>query len=126
MKKPNYFKLSKRTALALMNKVLPVTAKQLQGGEAAPGVYRYTAQVGCFEIRCENDRYSHAGRFAVVVHDCEGGAAIKMFFHPETLNRDFGAEQAEKDAESREARVIWAQTMGREMAHKLIDQYLGE
>ena len=36
MKKPNYLKLSKRTALALMNKVLPVTAKQLQGGEAAP------------------------------------------------------------------------------------------
>lgn len=41
----------------------------------------------------------------------------------EYLNRDYVAEQAEKEEAAREARKDWVQSMGLEMAHKLVDRY---
>ena len=46
-----------------------------------------------------------------------------MYFHPDTLNRDFGAEEAEKEDDRRMLRQEWAQRVGREKAHKFVDQY---
>ena len=43
----------------------------------------------------------------------------------EPLNRDYVAEQAEKEAEAKQARKEWVWAMGKEMAHRLVDQYWG-
>lgn len=43
----------------------------------------------------------------------------------EYLNRDYVAEQAEKEAEAKQARKEWVWAMGKEMAHRLVDQYWG-
>ena len=39
------------------------------------------------------------------------------------MNRDYVAEDAEKEDESKQARKEWVQALGPELAHKLIDQY---
>lgn len=41
------------------------------------------------------------------------------------LERDYVAEQAEKEDEAKQARKEWVWAMGKEMAHRLVDQYWG-
>lgn len=43
----------------------------------------------------------------------------------EIPERDYVAEQAEKEDEAKQARKEWVWAMGKEMAHKLVDQYWG-
>ena len=42
---------------------------------------------------------------------------IIRYYYPDTLNRDYVAEQAEKEAEAKQARKEWVWAMGKEMAH---------
>jgi hypothetical protein len=37
----------------------------------------------------------------------------------------YAMEQAEKEAEAKQARKEWVWAMGKEMAHRLVDQYWG-
>ena len=53
----------------------------------------------------------------------DGGTPIVRYYHPDTLNRDHAAEDAEKEADAKQARKEWVQTLGPELAHKLVDQY---
>lgn len=55
----------------------------------------------------------------------DGENQIIQYFHPDTLNRDYVAERAEKEDAAREARENWVQMIGVKMAHKLVDQYWG-
>ena len=55
----------------------------------------------------------------------DGGTPIIRYYYPDTLNRDYVAEQAEKEAEAKQARKEWVWAMGKEMAHRLVDQYWG-
>ena len=52
-------------------------------------------------------------------------ALLSAITHPDTLNRDYVAEQAEKEDEAKQARKEWVWVVGKEMAHKLVDQYWG-
>lgn len=54
-----------------------------------------------------------------------GEPPIVRYYHPDTLNRDHVAEDAEKEADAKQARKEWVWAMGKEMAHKLVDQYWG-
>ncbi len=53
----------------------------------------------------------------------DGENQIIQYYHPDTLNRDYVAEQAEKEEAAREARKDWVQSIGLEIAHKLVDRY---
>lgn len=75
------------------------------------------------EIRCENDWFNHNGRIKLTIANVDGGTPIVRYYHPDTLNRDYVAEQAEKEDEAKQARKDWVQTLGPELAHKLVDQY---
>lgn len=77
------------------------------------------------EIRCENDWFNHNGRIKLTIANVDGGTPIIRYYHPDTLNRDYVAEQAEKEDEAKQARKEWVQTLGPELAHKLVDQYWG-
>lgn len=114
-------KLTKKTAKEIIGKALGI--RDISGCKVAPGVYRYTASIGCLEIMCENDWLNHNGRYKLTISDPEGGSAIKMYFHPDTMNRDFGEEQADKDDERQVARRNWVQSIGKERAHALVDKY---
>lgn len=79
--------------------------------------------LGGLSIKVENDRYTHVGRYGLKIHDCSGGTVMTMLFHPETLNRDFGAEDAEKCDAAQRTRREWVQSHGPDYCHKMVDRY---
>ncbi len=115
-------KLSRMTATRLMVQVIGPGVKPLLS-EPGAGATVYKAERGCLEICCENDWYNHNGRIRLTITDGIGGNQIRMYFHPDTLNRDFEAEDAEKEDDRREARLKWVSEIGKDLAHKLVDRY---
>ena len=98
-----------------------------QAGSHPPDVAIFKASTGPegLEIRCENDWFNHNGRIKLTIANVDGGSPIIRYYHPDTLNRDYVAEQAEKEDEAKQARKEWVWVVGKEMAHKLVDQYWG-
>lgn len=90
-----------------------------------PDVAIFKASTGPegLEIRCENDWFNHNGRIKLTIANVDGGTPIVRYYHPDTLNRDHVAEDAEKEDEAKQARKEWVWAMGKELAHKLVDQY---
>lgn len=119
----NPVKLTKKTAWQLISRIHP--RLNITKDAAPPEVAIFRASTGPegLEIRCENDWFTRNGRIKLTLIDGIGGNQIIQYFHPETMNRDFGAEQAEKDDAAKQARKDWVQMVGRDMAHKLVDHY---
>jgi len=124
MRKSKAVKLTRKTAVGLIRSVVPVSPKAIEGGAQAPGAVIYTVQTGALDVTCSNDWYTCNGRIQLIVADRMGGGSIRLYFHPETLNRDYVAEEADRQDDRREARITWAQSVGKERAHKFVDQYL--
>lgn len=118
-------KLTKRVAWELISRIHP--RLNIQKEITPPDVAIFKASTGPegLEIRCENDWFNHNGRIKLTIGNVDGGTPIIRYYHPDTLNRDYVAEQAEKEAEAKQARKEWVWAMGKEMAHKLVDQYWG-
>ena len=118
-------KLAKRVAWELISRIHP--RLNIQKEITPPDVAIFKASTGPegLEIRCENDWSNHNGRIKLTIGNVDGGTPIIRYYHPDTLNRDYVAEQAEKEAEAKQARKEWVWAMGKEMAHKLVDQYWG-
>lgn len=123
MKPRKNIRLTRKTAVELICATIPIPKNSIQGGGKAPGVFIYTAAFGGLSVNCTNDWYRGNGRIELTISDDWGGNIIRMYFHPDTLNRDFGAEEAEKEDDRRVLRQEWAQRVGREKAHKCVDQY---
>ena len=116
-------KLTQKLARMLISREIGVPARNLEKIAAPDGVYAYRMDMGGLSLRVENDRYTHAGRYGLTIHDRFGGTVVVMLFHPETLNRDFGAEDAEKFDAAQQARRDWVQSHGPEYCHKIVDRY---
>lgn len=71
------------------------------------------------------DCHIRRGGFLFDVHiaNVDGGTPIVRYYHPDALNRDHVAEDAEKEDEAKQAQKEWVWAMGKELAHKLVDQY---
>ena len=118
-------KLTKRTAWELISRIFP--RLNISKDTTPPDVAIFRASTGPegLEIRCENDWFNHNGRIKLTISNVDGGTPIVRYYHPDTLNRDHVAEDAEKEADAKQARKEWVWAMGKEMAHKLVDQYWG-
>ncbi len=114
-------KLTRKTAAEIIGKVS--TGLKVIGGEHGPDVYRYEAVCGLLLIRCENDWYDHNGRFKLTLSISEAGDPLTLYFYPETLERDYDTEQAERKKLRKEDRIHWAQLIGPELAHKAVNEY---
>ena len=118
-------KLNKRKAWELISRIQPrLNIKQ----EATPpdvAIFKASTGPEGLEIRCENDWSNYNGRIKLTIANVDGGTPIIRYYHPDTLNRDYVAEDAEKEDEAKQARKDWVQTLGPELAHKLVDQYWG-
>lgn len=114
-------KLTKKTAWELISRIHP--RLNISKDSTPPDVAIFRASTGPegLEIRCENDWFNYNGRIKLTISD--GGNTIIQYYHPDTLNRDFVAEQADKEDDAKQARKDWVQAMGLEMAHKLVDRY---
>lgn len=116
-------KLTQKLARMLITREIGIPARNLEKIAAPDGVYAYRVNMGGLVITVENDRYTHAGRYGLNIHDRFGGAVMTMLFHPETLNRDFGAEDADKSDAAQQARRDWVQSHGPDYCHKMVDSY---
>lgn len=116
-------KLTKRMAAELIYRIYP--RLNIRKDTTTPDVAIFTAHTGMegLEIRCENDWLNHNGRIKLTIANVDGGTPIIRYYHPDTLKRDYVAEQAEAEETARESRRDWVQMIGRDMAHKLVDQY---
>lgn len=116
-------RLTQKLARTLITREIGVSARNLEKIAAPDGVYAYEMSLGGLSIKVENDRYTHAGRYGLKIHDRSGGTVMTMLFHPETLNRDFGAEDAEKSGTEQRTRREWVQSHGSDYCHKMVDRY---
>lgn len=117
-------KLTKKTAAKLIGKICPKLSIYRDNTPQEVAIYRaYTGPEG-LEIVCENDWYNHNGKIKLTIRDCT--AWIIQYYNPETLERDFAAEDTEKEDADKESRVRWVFDIGPEMAHKMVDQYWEE
>ena len=116
--------LTKRVAWELISRIHTELNIKKEVTPSDVAIYKATTGPEGLEIRCENDWFNRNGRIKLTISDVEGGTPIIRYYHPDTLNRDYVAEQAEKEAEAKAARMEWVQMMGPELAHKLVDQYM--
>ena len=114
-------KLTKKTASELIGRICPRLNINKDNTPPEVAIFRATTGPKGLEIKCENDWYNHDGRIKLTISD--GGTSITRYYNPETLERDFAVEEAEKEKEASEARKNWVGEVGREMAHKMVDRY---
>lgn len=117
-------KLTRKTAEKLIGKVS--TGLKITGGDVGTDMYRYEAICGLLMIRCENDWYDHNGRYRLSLFIASDGTPVTLFFYPDTLQRDYDTEQAERKKLRKEDRRIWAQLVGPDIAHREIDRLCAE
>lgn len=120
-------KLTKKTATMLIRRFFPVSLNLTCQKSEDGGAVRFTASTGPegLEIVCENDWFNHNGCIRLTISDPSGGSCLTMYFSPNTFERDYSAEEYDKRESAREARETWVAEVGRDMAHKLVDQYWG-
>lgn len=90
-------KLTMKIARALISDAIPLPAKAITKDETERGVEIYRASTALFEITCENDWYSRNGRYSLTITDRDGGQLIRMYFKPDTLERDYDAERRDRE-----------------------------
>lgn len=95
MKHPN-IKLTRAVAARLIGQVTGGCPKLIREGND-PDAVIYAASTDFLTLRCENDWYEHNGRIRLTLLDRLGGSSMFMYFDPRTLERDFRAEDAEKE-----------------------------
>lgn len=115
--------LTKRTAVQLIWRIYPQLSVRQDPTPPDVAIFRASTGPEGLKIQCENDWASHNGRIKLTITEAVGGGIIIRYYHPDTLNRDFVAEQAEAEETASESRRDWVQMIGRDTAHKLVDQY---
>ncbi len=118
-------KLTQKTATMLIQRVIPMSPKLISGPKGNNGAVIFTAPVGLegLEIKAENDWFTHNGCIKLTISDTGGGNCLTMYFSPNTFQRDYLAEDFDKNEAAADARKRWVQEVGREQAHKLVDLY---
>lgn len=116
-------KLTKRAAWELISRIYPRLNIKKESTLPDVAIFKATTGPEGLEIRCENDWFNHNGRIKLTISNVDGGTPIVRYYRPNTLNRDFVAEQAEREDDVKQSRKEWVQALGPELAHKLVDQY---
>ena len=119
-------KLTKRKAWELISRIQPRLNIKQEATPSDVAIFKASTGPEGLEIRCENDWFNHNGRIKLTIGNVDGGTPIIRYYYPDTLNRDYVAEQAEKEAEAKQARKEWVWAMGKEMAHIQLDTVLNE
>ena len=88
-------KLTKKTALTLIQRVIPMSPKLISGPTGNNGAVIFSAPVGPegLEIKVENDWFTRNGCIKLTISDNSGGNCLTMYFSPNTFERDFSAEE---------------------------------
>lgn len=104
-------KLTKRKAWELISRIQPRLNIKQEATPSDVAIFKASTGPEGLEIRCENDWFNHNGRIKLTIGNVDGGTPIIRYYYPDTLNRDYVAEQAEKEAEAKQARKEWVWAM---------------
>lgn len=114
-------KLTKKTAAELIGRICPKLPITKDDTPPYVQIYRaYTGPMGLM-IVCENDWMLCDNRIRLTISAC--GQSIVQFYNPDTLDRDFAAEDKYLSDTASEARMIWVNDIGQQKAHELVDRY---
>lgn len=86
------FRLTRKTAMELVEREVGVNANKLRRQAAGEGVCTYFMHLGRFLLEVSNDWYTENGRIALCVSSDMG--AIWHLYDPKTLEEDITAEEA--------------------------------
>ena len=121
-------KLTKKTALMLIQRVIPMSPKLISGPTGNNGAVIFTAPVGPegLEIKVENDWFTHNGCIKVTVHDTSGGSCLTMYFSPNTFERDYSVDQLEIRFQFEEERLGQGKPINTREFHRALKEKLKE
>lgn len=89
-------KLTKRKAWELISRIQPRLNIKQEATPSDVAIFKASTGPEGLEIRCENDWFNHNGRIKLTIGNVDGGTPIIRYYYPDTLNRDYVAEQAER------------------------------
>lgn len=117
-------KLTMAAASRLARGVFP--GIKLERDKTVPDVAIYRGSTGPdgLSVRIENDWLRHDGMIHMIVSDFGGGMGhMERIYDPDTMERNYAAEMVAKHEETKRDRIVWVQSIGTELAHKLVDKY---
>lgn len=84
-------RLTQKTAKALIQRELNLSASRLKTERAEGGVYIYKMTLGRFEITVENDWFERNGLYVLEISSGTG-EAMRLYYDPDTLEENCEAE----------------------------------
>ena len=93
----NLVQLNKKVAKELVKKVLGVSGAGLTKEETGDGADIYRMTMGELNITVENDWFGRNGLFVLTIFNTT--QCMRLYFHPDTLEEDYEAEEAWKKKE---------------------------
>ena len=91
MKNNACVRLTQKTAKALIQRELSLSASRLKKERAKGGVYIYKMTLGRFEITVENDWFERNGLYVLEISSGTG-EAMRLYYDPDTLEENCEAE----------------------------------
>ena len=119
-------KLTMKDARLLARQMIP--GVKLEKDKTVPSVAIYRGDTGPdgLAIRIENDWFYGDGMIHLTISDFGGMGHIERIYSPDTLERNTRAEEDMKRRDAKQERVEWVCSIGKELAHGLVDQYWEE
>ena len=87
MKNNACVRLTQKTAKALIQRELNLSASRLKKERAEGGVYIYKMTLGRFEITVENDWFERNGLYVLEISSGTG-EAMRLYYDPDTLEEN--------------------------------------
>lgn len=100
MKRKRIARLNKKMAQALVKRVLGVSGAELTKEETGDGADIYHMTMGELKIEVENDWFGQRDLFILsIVAPMSAYNPMRLFFHPDTLEEDYAAEEEWRKAD---------------------------
>ena len=119
-------KLTMAAASRLARGVFP--GIKLERDKTVPDVAIYRGSTGPdgLSVRIENDWLRHDGAIHMIISDFGGMGCMERIYDPDTMERNIDAEEDAKRKDAKQERIEWVRSIGKELAHGLVDKYWEE
>lgn len=101
---------------------------KLERDKTVPDVAIYRGSTGPdgLSVRIENDWLRHDGAIHMIISDFGGMGRMERIYDPDTMERNIDAEEDAKRKDAKQERIEWVRSIGKELAHGLVDKYWEE
>lgn len=117
-------KLTMAQARAIVWNQFPKMKLEMDKTPTAVAIYRGTTGPDGLDVKIENDWFHGDGYIHMVISDRCGMGHIHMLYD-QNGKRCVEAEEEMRREDDKRERAEWVQSVGVELAHRLVDQYGG-